>query len=256
MNSDMLTVAALPVDIAFGQVEANLAAARRAAAQASADILVLPELFSTGYTTDPAAMHALAAEAAVPSLETVRGIAADTGSAVAGSFASADHTNRAFLVQPDGSTTFYDKHHLFTLGREQRVFRAGIGEVPVTEFRGWRVALSVCYDLRFPAWCRNRGLRYDVLLVPANWASARGYAWRQLLIARAIENQAAVVGANRSGTDSYGDYDGLTYIFDATGHPVGQTVGQAVVAELSAEELAKARRRLPVSADADDFTLL
>ena len=123
MNSDKLTVAALPVDIAFGQVETNLAAARKAAAQASADILVLPELFSTGYTTAPAAMHALAAEAAAPSLETVRGIAADTGSAVAGSFASADHTNRAFLVQPDGSTTFYDKHHLFTLGREQRVFR-------------------------------------------------------------------------------------------------------------------------------------
>ena len=252
MNSDKLTVAALPVDIAFGQVETNLAAARKAAAQASADILVLPELFSTGYTTAPAAMHALAAEAAAPSLETVRGIAADTGSAVAGSFASADHTNRAFLVQPDGSTTFYDKHHLFTLGREQRVFRAGIGEVPVTEFRGWRVALSVCYDLRFPAWLHNRGYAYDIMLLPANWPQARAYALEHLLIARAIENQAPIVCANRSGTDPYGTYDGCSYAFDHLGRPA--FADDTLTATFSLDSLRRARTSHPFAFDADSWT--
>lgn len=252
MSSDTLSVAALPVDIAFGCVEANLEAARRAAAASAADLLVLPELFSTGYTTDPAVMHALAAEAATPSLKTARDIAADTGSAVAGSFASANHTNRAFMVLPDGSATFYDKHHLFTPGREQRVFRAGSRPVPVAEFRGWRVALSVCYDLRFPAWMRNRNYAYDIMLLPANWPQARAYALKHLLIARAIENQAPIVCANRGGSDPYGTYDGCSYAFDHLGRPA--FADGALTATFSLDALRRARTSHPFALDADDWT--
>lgn len=252
MSSDTLTVAVLPLDIAFGRVDDNIEAARHAATTVKADVLVLPELFSTGYTTDPDVMHALAAEAAGPSLDAVRHIATTAGCAVAGSFASAENTNRAFLVRPDGQAVFYDKHHLFTPGKEQRVFRAGIGQVPVGEFRGWRVALSVCYDLRFPAWMRNRGYAYDIMLLPANWPRARAYALEHLLIARAIENQAPIVCANRSGTDPYGTYDGCSYAFDHMGRPA--FADGATTATFSLEAIRRARASHPFAIDADDWT--
>ena len=91
---------------------------------------------------------------------------------------------------------------------------------PVIRYRGWNISLVICYDLRFPVWCRNVNNRYDMLIVPANWPSARGYAWRQLLIARAIENQAVIVGADRSGCDDYGDYEYMSYVFDPSGHEI------------------------------------
>lgn len=259
--SNNLRIAAIPLDIVWADPQANIAAAEAAIAAlpSGTDIAVLPELFSTGFTDDAQLLATLPETNSGPTIRRIAEIARACGIAVAGTFmARTGHAvyNRGFFIEPSGDETFYDKRHLFCVSAENRTFARGADHVPVIRYRGWNIAMIVCYDLRFPAWCRNRGLRYDMLLVPANWASARGYAWRQLLIARAIENQAIVVGANRSGTDSYGDYDGLTYIFDATGHPVGQPAGPAVVAEVSAEELAKARRRLPVSADADDFTLL
>lgn len=259
--SNNLRIAAVPLDITWADPQANLDAAEAAIAALppDTDIAVLPELFSTGFTDDAQLLATLPETNNGDTMRRIARIAAERNMAVAGSFmARTGHAvyNRGFFIEPSGDETFYDKRHLFCVSAENRTFARGTDHVPVIRFRGWNIAMIVCYDLRFPAWCRNRGMRYDVLLVPANWASARGYAWRQLLIARAIENQAVVVGANRSGSDSYGDYDGLTYIFDATGHPVGQTLGTAVVAEVSADELAKARRRLPVSADADSFTLL
>ncbi|MDE6109220.1 MAG: nitrilase family protein [Muribaculaceae bacterium] len=259
MNTGDITIAALPVDIAFADHEANLAAARTMAASVAqpVDIMVLPELFSSGYTNDPAAMHALAEDDGGPAMQTVRHIARTHGCAVAGSFAALEngrYFNRAFLIAPDGSMLArYDKRHLFSMSRDPEVFDHGGHEIPVASFRGWNIALGVCYDLRFPAWLRNRGYAYDLLLMPSNWPQSRAYAFEHLLIARAIENQAAVVGANRGGSDAYGTYDGCTYAFDHLGRP--SFAPGTTVARFSLDKLREARTRFPAARDADHFTL-
>ncbi len=254
-----LTVAALPVDIAFADREANLAAASDMAARLPhpVDIIVLPELFSTGYVNDPAAMRALAEPDDGPTMECVRHMARQHDCAVAGSFAAGDAGsvyNRAFLVAPDGSTlAAYDKRHLFSMSRETEVFSHGNAPTPVAGWRGWRVALSVCYDLRFPAWMRNHGYAYDIMLLPANWPQSRAYAFEHLLIARAIENQAPIVGANRGGADAYGTYDGCTYAFDHMGRPA--FLPGTTTARFDLDSLRDARKRFPAARDADAFTI-
>ena len=100
---------------------------------------------------------------------------------------------------------------------EHKVFASGDKQPPVVRYRGWNISLIVCYDLRFPVWCRNNRQSYDLMLVPANWPSSRGYAWKHLLIGRAIENQAVYVGANRGGSDDFGDYDGLSFVVNGLG---------------------------------------
>lgn len=260
MNSgnDTLRVAAVPVDIAFADKEANIAAAHRAvdALPDGFDIIVLPELYSTGYANDAEAMRPLAEPLDGLSLKAALRIARDYDAAVCGSYVALDDAggkvfNRAFFVQPDGKMTFYDKRHLFSLSSESQVFAHGCGHVPVVEWRGWRVAMAVCYDLRFPAWLRNSGYAYDIMLLPANWPQARVYALEHLLIARAIENQAPIVCANRSGCDAYGVYDGCSFAFDHMGRPA--FVGDTLAAEFSLDALCRARSRFPAAKDADSF---
>ena len=169
--------------------------------------------------------------------------------------------NRAFFIAPGAAPVFYDKRHLFSISDEADVLTPGSQPMPIIDFRGWRIALAVCYDLRFPVWCRNTvgpdgSLLYDILIIPASWPDARAHAWRTLLTARAIENQAYVIGANRSGSDGFGRCDGLTAIFDFLGADIGS--GQpsgAVTATFSLDLLAAARRRFPVWRDADTFSI-
>ncbi len=228
---------------------------------ADTDIVVLPELFSTGFIDDPALMETIAETNGGNTIHTITELARKYNVAIAGSMAArTGHRfyNRAFFIEPSGEETYYDKRHLFSLSSEAKVFTPGSDNIRAVRFRGWNIALAVCYDLRFPAWCRNVGLKYDIMLFPANWPEARGYAWKHLLIARAIENQAVVVGANRGGADDYGQYDGLTYIFDGMGMPTGHTLPDSdiVYAEMSLDDLRKARTRFPVSRDADDLSIL
>lgn len=113
--------------------------------------------------------------------------------------------------------------------------------------------MAICYDVRFPVWLRNTGNKYDLLVIPANWPDKRQYAWEHLLKARAIENQAYVIGANRSGEDSFGKYDKSTYIIDYMGQSVGENKGAFTIAELSKSSLEKIREHFPVWKDADEF---
>ncbi|MDE6120482.1 MAG: nitrilase family protein, partial [Muribaculaceae bacterium] len=117
---------------------------------------------------------------------------------------------------------------------------------------------QICYDLRFPAWSRCKKANYDLLIVPANWPRARAYAWEHLLIARAIENQCSVIGADRGGADQYGDYQGLTYIFDCRGVAVSvQPAGcPFIMADLSRHQQDEFRRKFPAGNDADEFNIL
>jgi len=262
--SDIIKIALVSLDIVWADSRENIKAVEHymASIGSDVDIVALPELFTTGFVSDRDTLFALAETNTGHTVTAIKALARKYGCAVSGSFSACDEEhshvyNRAFFIEPDGNCTYYDKRHLFILSPENEIYTAGCGEVPVVNFRGWNVALLVCYDLRFPVWTRNVGHRYDIMLVAANWPNARGYAWQHLIIARAIENQAIYVGADRSGADDYGNYDGLSQIYDANGYPVGHELpGMPVVmATLSKADLDKTRRRMPVIGSADKFEL-
>ncbi len=254
----MLNVAAIPVDIVAADKDANIAAVA-AAVQSMArrpDVIVLPELFATAFIPDRGISESLAEGNDGKIMSAMSHLARMHNAAVIGTFLAAGHDgriyNRAFFVEPDGGKTFYDKHHVFSIGMEGEVVSPGTSPVPVVKFRGWNIAMAVCYDLRFPCWLRNSMLKYDVLVIPANWPSSRAHAWNHLLIARAIENQAYVVGANRSGGDRFGDYSGCTSIYDYLGRNIGRISEAGIVtADFDREGLEKFRTGFPVWRDAD-----
>lgn len=259
--NDRLRVAALPLDIKLTDKESNLRAVENAFTHlpAGVDIVVLPELFSTGYTDDEAAMRQVAERNTESTIDRLKALATKYSTAIAGSFAALTPPhiyNRAFFIEPSGDEYFYDKRHLFSVSTESNVFTAGDRPSPEIRFRGWNIALAVCYDIRFPVWCRNRYNACDLMLVCANWPQVRAYAWEHLLIARAIENQYCIVGANRGGSDRYGTYDGLTFVFDHRGCNVGFPAGSFIFAELSKAKLEQHRTGFPVANDADDFEIL
>ena len=222
------------------------------ARNAGADLYVLPEMFSTGFCTQP---EGIAEPSDSDTLKWMQRKAAETNAAIAGSIAVEENGkfyNRFYFVKPDGSVTYYDKKHLFTYGGEHLRFTAGEERV-VVEWRGVRILLEVCYDLRFPIWARNRG-DYDMILYVASWPTPRVAAWSALLVARAIENQCYVAGVNRVGTDPACEYCGGSVIID----PYGKTISACAdneeteaMAEIDMEALEAFREKFPVLKDAD-----
>jgi omega-amidase len=135
-----------------------------------------------------------------------------------------NYYNRLYWVKPDGTYEWYDKRHLFRMGNEDQHYTAGNKKL-VVEYKGWKICPLVCYDLRFPVWSRNKKENtYDVLIYVANWPEVRSYPWKQLLIARAIENQAYVVGVNRIGEDGNGiAHSGDTSMLNPRGEIISKT---------------------------------
>ena len=218
------------------------------------DLIVFPETFTRGFLGDagekPETMNG-------ETLRWMTTLAAELDCVICGSVAistTGGTANRFLWVQADGVVQHYDKKHLFTFGGEDKNYVAG-DERKVFHYRGWRICPQVCYDLRFPAWCRNRD-DYDVLIFVANWPQPRTVAWTNLLRARAIENQCYVIGVNRAGSDPRGlTYAGASAVYD----PLGETILDLGADEGSGSvsvELAKVeatRERLPFLQDADDF---
>jgi len=223
---------------------------------AGCDLAVFPETFTSGFLGD--------AEAAPETMqgETVawmQRLAAELGCVLCGSVAiatSRGRVNRFLWAQPDGALLHYDKRHLFSYGGEDKRYVAGF-ERKVFHYRGWRVCPQVCYDLRFPVWCRNRD-DYDLLVFVANWPEPRTPAWTALLRARAIENQCYVIGVNRSGKDPRGlEYAGGSAVYDPLGQAVldlGSGEGSAS-ASIGMEKVNTIRSQLPFQHDADGFNL-
>ena len=182
----------------------------------NSDLIVFPEMFTTGYSQESAK---LAETMDGPTVMWMRQQAAQANAVVAGSIVIQDGdriVNRLLWVQPDGEIHHYDKRHLFSFAGEQHTFDAG-SERKIIEYRGWRFCLQVCYDLRFPVWSRNVD-NYDVLLYVASWPQSRIDHWSQLLKARAIENLAYVVGVNRTGADGNGYiHNGQSAVIDPKG---------------------------------------
>ena len=223
---------------------------------ADCDLIVFPETFTSGFLGDADAVPETMEGA---TLAWMKEIASELDSVICGSAAIAVETgtaNRFLWVQPDGEVQFYDKRHLFTYGGEDESYVAG-SERKVFRYRGWRICPQVCYDLRFPVWCRNRD-DYDLLLFVANWPEPRTPAWSSLLRARAVENQSYVIGVNRAGSDPRGmEYAGASGVYDPLGEMIldlgGKQGAASVVIEL--EEVERIRKQLPFQQDADEFSL-
>lgn len=220
------------------------------------DLIVFPETFTSGFLGDVEAEPETMDGA---TLTWMKSLAAELDCVLCGSVAIAveqGRVNRLLWVQPDGSVQYYDKRHLFSFGGEDKRYVAG-HERKVFHYRGWRFCPQICYDLRFPVWCRNRN-DYDALLFVANWPQPRTPAWTALLKARAIENQCYVIGVNRSGRDPRGlEYAGGSAVYD----PLGQTVLDLGVNEgsnrtsIELDKVTAIRSQLPFQQDADHFSL-
>jgi omega-amidase len=222
------------------------------------DLIVLPEMFPTGFSMDA---PKLAEPVAGPTSKWLRGLSRSLGAAVTGSLITVDnghYYNRMLWVTPDAEPLHYDKRHLFRMANEHNHYTPGSSALRV-EWRGFRICPLVCYDLRFPVFARRRAdLDYDVLVYAANWPAARQHAWVTLLKARAIENQCFVVGVNRTGKDGKDiEYAGGSAAHDFLGQPLVELGAEAKVATatLDGEALRAFRARFPAHLDADRFVL-
>ncbi|HMC96327.1 MAG TPA: amidohydrolase [Flavobacteriales bacterium] len=233
-------------------------AQKLSALKGATDLVVLPEMFTTGFS-----MRSLELAETMdgPTVAWMCEQAMSLDAAIYGSVIVSDngrHFNRGLFVEPSGNVTVYDKRHLFRFADENEHYSPGTKRV-IVEWRGWNVLLQVCFDLRFPVFSRNRN-DYDAILYVSNWPEARRYPWSQLLIARAIENQCYVVGENRVGMDGKGiHYSGDSVVIDPRGAAIGGIApsqeGTATVA-MDWNALAGFREKFPVEKDADDFRLL
>ena len=253
-----MKVTLLQTDIRWAQPQENIhEAARLLSAAAGSDLYVLPEMWSTGFATD--AEGIAADEEGNAALLWMQREARKRCCAIAGSLAVrlADGScrNRHYFV--DGRAdrvSWYDKHHLFTYGHEDRCYTAG-KEHTIVNYAGFRLLLLTCYDLRFPCWSRYADqLEYDAVIFVANWPSSRQSAWQLLLRARAIENQCYVIGVNRVGDDQRCHYIGASAVIDVTGHTVAQcklSIPHALMCEIQMEELLRRREKFRVLDDRD-----
>lgn len=246
--------------LAWHDPEANRAffAQELAPLAGTTDLVVLPEMFTTGFTMKP---KEFAEPADGPTREWLLAQASALDAAVGGSVAVNDngrHFNRFMLALPGGPTYWYDKRHLFRMGGEHRHYSAGTHAL-IIDWRGLRLCPLVCYDLRFPVWSRRRPeLEYDLVIYTANWPAPRRGAWSALLRARAIENQAFCVGVNRVGTDGAGNaYVGDSVALDFMGQPLVELMDgpRVITVPLDVDALRDWRDKFPAQLDADPFSL-
>jgi predicted amidohydrolase len=219
---------------------------------ASTDLIVLPEMFTTGFSMNAAALAETMEGSAV---QWMRKQAAAKNAAITGSLIIQEdgkYYNRLIWMLPDGSYQYYDKRHLFSMAKEEETFTAGDKKL-IIEYMGWKICPFICYDLRFPVWNRNQE-DYDIAIYVANWPDRRSYHWRSLLVARAIENQCYVIAVNRVGTDGKDFYySGHSSVIDAAGEVLYQQQDLEGIKSMSIDRasLLEIRNRLPFLKDRD-----
>lgn len=252
-----LQLACVQMDIFWEQPEQNLDFLEQKIAQLNqTDIVVLPEMFPTGFTMAPEQLPPDLGETVLEWMlrQAEKWEVAITGSVPAK--AEGGYVNRMFFVHPDNTYETYDKVHLFSFGKEADHYQPGRGR-PVIQYRGWRIAPFVCYDLRFPVWMRN-DREIDLYIGVANWPSVRIQAWTQLLKARAIENLAFVVGVNRVGKQPDGlAYSGQSMVVNFDGNPIWEGGDRAgtTVTPLHREQLIAFRKKYRFLEDRDSFEI-
>lgn len=253
-----LTITFVQAYLHWEDVDANLEAfTEKLNALPPSDLVVLPEMFSTGFSMNAVK---LAEKMDGKSMAWMAMQAQRLNTVVTGSLIlqeGAHYFNRLIWMQPDGKYQIYDKRHLFGMAGEHLTYTAGTTKLIAT-LKGWRICPLVCYDLRFPVWSRNME-DYDMLLYVANWPVTRSFHWKALLQARAIENQAYTLGVNRVGKDGNGYYyTGDSTLIGPAGEICDQTtdVEAVVTRKLSASHLKYVRTKLPFLADQDSFEIL
>jgi omega-amidase len=223
----------------------------------NSDIIILPEMFSTGFTASSESQSELYRS---ETFDWMIHLAEKTSAGICGSYivkVRNNFYNRWTFVSPEKRSWHYDKRHLFNMNNVEKNFTPGIRRI-VFKFRGFRICPNVCYDLRFPVWSRNKN-DYDLLINSANWPQARSDTWITLLKARAIENIVFVAGANRIGTDGAGiKYCGDSLIIGPKGEVLASAKNSesVVSSDLSITDLKAFRKKFPAYKDADDFIIL
>ena len=253
-----LKLALMQTHLVWQNPTANRAHFESLFAQArGADLIVLPEMFSTGFSMQSAE---LAEAEDGPTTQWLREQAQRLGAVITGSLiiqaSDGSYRNRLLWARPDGSLAYYDKRHLFRMAGEHKHYQAGEQQV-VLEVKGWQVRPLICYDLRFPVWSRD-GQDTDLLLYTANWPAARRMHWNRLLPARAIENLCYVAAVNRIVEDGKGfAYSGDSQVLDFQGDTLlaAEAADGVFQVTLKGSELVAYRERFPAYLDADDFQL-
>ena len=265
---EQLSVTSIQTSLAWENADANISAFDKLVSTCGkTDLIVLPEMFTTGFTMHP--------EKNAENYQSGKGLAwmqqkaIEKNCSIAGSICVEENKqfyNRLYWVDATKKSQAYNKRHLFRMANEDKHYTIGTERL-ITALKGWKILSLVCYDLRFPVWSRNKWQRtneelaadYDVLIYVANWPEARNYPWKQLLIARAIENQCYVVGVNRIGIDGNGfSHTGDSMVISPLGEIISKTKANEESVEtvsLDYEFLSLLRKKFPVGLDVDNFTI-
>ena len=253
-----MKVVMLQTDICWAKSDENVRRVQQLMADApDGDLYVLPEMWSTGFATQPEGVAC--PESDNDALRWMQQTAQTRQCAISGSLAiradDGSYRNRHYFVNGRaGETYYYDKHHLFSYGGENQFYTSG-QQHTIVNYMGFRLLLQTCYDLRFPCWSRYAdGREYDAIICVANWPSSRQSAWQLLLRARAIENQCYMIGVNRVGDDQKCHYIGASAVIDVTGHTLAQCrlgVPQALMCDIRMDELQRRREKFRVLDDRD-----
>lgn len=255
---DSIRISIIQTDIAWENKQENLRLLHEKLQNlcGTTEIVVLPEMFSTGFSMNS---KSLAEPDSGETITSLRQWASQFQLAITGSYIAIENEryyNRGFFLTPEGEEYYYDKRHLFRMGQEAEHFSSGNKHL-VIPYHGWNICLLVCYDLRFPVWSRNVNNQYDLLIYVANWPATRRLAWDTLLRARALENQTYVCGVNRIGTDGHHlNYNGGSIVYSAIGEEVASVSdGEegTVTATLHLSALHNFREKFPAWKDADEF---
>ncbi|MCO7184357.1 amidohydrolase [Tenacibaculum sp. XPcli2-G] len=221
------------------------------------DLIVLPEMFTTGFTMNASAV---AETMEGETVQWLQNLAQEKSIAITGSIIISENNNfynRLLFVHPSGKIDSYNKKHTFTLAGEHEVFSAGTERI-IVGYKGWKICPLICYDLRFPVWARNTE-NYDLLLYVASWPKPRIEAWDSLLKARAIENMSYTIGVNRVGVDVNGyEYIGNTVCYDTLGNCLAknnQGTEEILIVELDKDKQIETRKRFCFLDDRDAFVI-
>lgn len=257
MANDTLDIALVQTSLVWENPKANRIHIENKVSSISADLIVLPEMFTTGFTMNA---KDVAESMGGESIAWLKELSKSKNAAIVGSLVITENNNyynRLVFVEPSGKLTAYDKRHTFTLAGEHKVYTAGQEKI-IIDYKGWKICPLICYDLRFPVWARNTE-DYDILIYVANWPKVRITAWDTLLKARAIENMAYSIGVNRVGLDGNDyEYSGHSAAYDVLGNhidsiPENEETIEIVTLEKS--HIDKYRERLGFLKDRDAFSL-
>ena len=260
MEQQDLKVCLVQADVKWHDVDANLQMFDTIVDQnaANSDLVVLPEMFTTGFSMAP---EVLAEGMDGKAVAWITQKAQSANVAIMGSAIIKEngaYYNRLLFAEPNGSLHTYDKRHLFRMGNEHNHYNGGSQRL-IVSYKGWRICPLICYDLRFPVWSRNQN-EYDLLIYIASWPAARSFPWKTLLLARAIENQCYVVGVNRVGVDGANlTYSGDSAAIDSRGGYLSNltpSVAGVETVTLSMADLLDFRKKFPVMLDGDRFQIL